>query len=193
MGSSSLCCDITDNVLSIKEPEKQWSSFGWNVIIIDGHDIVQILKALEESKKNKYLPTMIIAHTRKGHGISIWDNTAKSHGSWGPSDQDYSKGKKELEINRQKISATNFKDSEIKFLEPMIKLKSDREENSIVRPESGNFPNYEFKLGEKISLRNAFGMAAANLAKTYKNFDLFDADVKSGTMAVSFEKHFPNR
>ena len=185
--------DTTDNVLSIKDPEKQWSSFGWNVIIINGHDIVQILKALELSKKSKDLPTMIIAYTRKGHGISIWDDTAKSHGSWGPSDEDYSKGKKELEINRQEISVMNFKDSEIKFLEPMIKLKSDREENSIVKPESNDFPNYMFKLGEKISLRNAFGMAAANLAKTYKNFDLFDADVKSGTMAVSFEKHFPNR
>ena len=185
--------DITDNVLSIKDPEKQWASFGWNVIIIDGHDIVQILKALEASKKCKDLPTMIIAYTRKGHGISIWDDTAKSHGSWGPSDEDYSKGKKELEINRQEISVMNFKDSEIKFLEPMIKLKSDREENSIVKPESNDFPNYMFKLGEKISLRNAFGMAAANLAKTYKNFDLFDADVKSGTMTVSFEKHFPNR
>ena len=185
--------DITDNVLSIKDPEKQWSSFGWNVIIINGHDIVQILKALELSKKSKDLPTMIIANTRKGHGISIWDDTAKSHGSWGPSDEDYSKGKKELEINRQKISAMNFKDSEIKFLEPMIKLKSDREENSTVKSESNDFPNYRFKLGEKISLRSAFGMAAANLAKIYKNFDLFDADVKSGTMAVSFEKHFPNR
>ena len=185
--------DITDNVLSIKEPEKQWSSFGWNVIIIDGHDIVQILKALEASKKNKDLPTMIIAYTRKGHGISIWDNTAKSHGSWGPSEQDYSKGKKELEINRQKISTMNFKDSEIRFLEPMIKLKDDREENSVVKPESGDFPNYSFKQGEKISLRTAFGMAASNLAKIYKNFDLFDADVKSGTMAASFEKHFPNR
>mgnify|MGYP000728203731 FL=1 len=185
--------DITDNVLSIKDPEKQWSSFGWNVIIIDGHDIVQILKALEASKKCKDLPTMIIAYTRKGHGISIWDDTAKSHGSWGPSDEDYSKGKKELEINRQEISVMNFKDSEIKFLEPMIKLKSDREENSTVKSESNDFPNYRFKLGEKISLRNAFGMAAANLAKTYKNFDLFDADVKSGTMTVSFEKHFPNR
>ena len=185
--------DTTDNVLSIKDPEKQWSSFGWNVIIINGHDIVQILKALELSKKSKDLPTMIIANTRKGHGISIWDDTAKSHGSWGPSDEDYSKGKKELEINRQEISTMSFKDSEIKFLEPMIKLKSDREENSIVKPESNDFPNYMFKLGEKISLRNAFGMAAANLAKIYKNFDLFDADVKSGTMAVSFEKHFPNR
>tara|TARA_B110001454_G_scaffold44284_1_gene43290 strand:- start:4652 stop:6556 length:1905 start_codon:yes stop_codon:yes gene_type:complete len=185
--------DRTDNVLSIKDPEKQWSSFGWNVIIIDGHDIVQILKALEASKKNKDLPTMIIAHTRKGHGISIWDDTAKSHGSWGPSDEDYSKGKKELEINRHEISVMNFKDSEIKFLEPMIKLKNDREENSIARPKSTDFPNYKFKLGEKISLRTAFGMAASNLAKIYKNFDLFDADVKSGTMAASFEKHFPNR
>ena len=185
--------DITDNVLSIKDPEKQWSSFGWNVIIIDGHDIVQILKALEASKKSKDLPTMIIAYTRKGHGVSIWDDTAKSHGSWGPSDEDYSKGKKELEINGQEISTMNFKDSEIKFLEPMIKLKSDREENSTVKSEGNDFPNYRFKLGEQISLRSAFGMAAANLAKIYKNFDLFDADVKSGTMAISFEKHFPNR
>ena len=185
--------DRTDNVLSIKDPEKQWSSFGWNVIIIDGHDIVQILKALEASKKNKDLPTMIIAHTRKGHGISIWDDTAKSHGSWGPSDEDYSKGKKELEINRQETSVMNFKDSEIKFLEPMIKLKNDREENSIVKPKSADFPNYKFKLSEKISLRTAFGMAASNLAKIYENFDLFDADVKSGTMTASFEKHFPNR
>ena len=185
--------DITDNVLSIKDPEKQWSSFGWNVIIIDGHDVIQISKALKIARNTKEIPTIIVAHTKKGHGISIWDDTAKSHGSWGPSDEDYSKGKKELEINRQEISTMSFKDSEIKFLEPMIKLKNDREENSIVKPKSNDFPNYMFKLGEKISLRNAFGMAAANLAKTYKNFDLFDADVKSGTMTVSFEKHFPNR
>ena len=52
--------DTTDNVLSIKDPEKQWSSFGWNVIIIDGHNIVQILKALEASRKCKDLPTMIL-------------------------------------------------------------------------------------------------------------------------------------
>jgi len=186
--------DITNNVLSIYEPEKQWAAFGWNVIKIDGHNIFQILNALEIAKKNKDAPTIIIAYTKKGHGVSIWENTAKSHGSWGPSDEDYSNAKKELEIIKHEILNMTFHDdSDIVSVEPLIHLKEDREINTLVKPTANYFPDYEFKLNEKISLRNAFGMAAANLAKKYPNFDVFDADVKSGTMSVIFEKHFPDR
>ena len=186
--------DITDNVLSIKDPEKQWSAFGWNVIVIDGHNIFQIVNALEIAKKKKDAPSVIIAHTKKGHGVSIWEDTAKSHGSWGPSDVDYSQAKKELELNRNEISLTKFpKEIEVQYLDPLLKLNANREENSTVKPTNIEFQNYVFKIGEQISLRNAFGMATANLAKIYPNFDLFDADVKSGTMSIIFEKHFPNR
>lgn len=186
--------DVTDNVLSIVDPEKQWSAFGWKAISIDGHNVFQIIKALEVARETKSVPTIIIAHTKKGHGVSIWEDTAKSHGSWGPSDDDYSKAKKELELNRNDISSGHFPRGEnIQVDEPKIKLKENREHNSIIRLDDVKFPNYIFKIGEKISLRNAFGMAASNLAKIHDNFDLFDADVKSGTMSVIFEKHFPNR
>ncbi|MGQ0376008.1 MAG: transketolase [Nitrososphaerota archaeon] len=186
--------DITDNVLSIKDPEKQWSAFGWNVVAIDGHNIFQIVKALEIVKQKKDSPSIIIAYTKKGHGVSIWEDTAKSHGSWGPSDTDYSQAKKELELTRNEISLMKFpKEIDVRCFEPLLKLNVNREENSTVKIKKTEFTDYVFKIGELVSLRNAFGMAAANLAKSYPNFDLFDADVKSGTMSVIFEKHFPNR
>lgn len=59
-------------------PEK-WASFGWHVIEIDGHDIPQILAALDEADTVKGQPTIIIAHTVKGKGISFAENVVGFH------------------------------------------------------------------------------------------------------------------
>ena len=59
-------------------PEK-WSSFGWHVIEIDGHNIEEILKALDEAETIKGKPTVIIAHTVKGKGVSFAENQAGFH------------------------------------------------------------------------------------------------------------------
>ncbi|MGI6333116.1 MAG: transketolase [Saccharofermentanales bacterium] len=61
-------------------PEK-WQSFGWHVIEIDGHDIAQIIRALDEADTIKGKPTMIIAHTVKGRGISFAENVVGFHNS----------------------------------------------------------------------------------------------------------------
>lgn len=180
----------TDQVLSIKNPEKQWASFGWNVIIIDGHNIFEILKSVEISKNNKNSPTIIIANTKKGHGVSIWEDSGKSHGSWGPSDKEYEIAKKELEISKKKILNDKYlKSTKIDILKPMIEIEKNVSNNE----QCQDFDEYRFEVGQEISLRNAFGMATSNLAKKYQNFDLFDADVKGGTMTSIFEQHFPNR
>ncbi|MFA9381088.1 MAG: transketolase [Acetanaerobacterium sp.] len=59
-------------------PEK-WASFGWHVIEIDGHDVEQILAAYEEADTVKGKPTVIIAHTTKGKGISFSENVVSFH------------------------------------------------------------------------------------------------------------------
>lgn len=59
-------------------PEK-WKSFGWHVIEIDGHNVEQIIAAFEEADKVKGKPTVIIAHTIKGKGISFAENVASFH------------------------------------------------------------------------------------------------------------------
>lgn len=69
---------VSDRLDTNPLPEK-WQSFGWHVIEIDGHDIEQIIKALDDADKIKGMPTIIIAHTIKGKGLSFAENVVGFH------------------------------------------------------------------------------------------------------------------
>ncbi len=71
---------ITD-VLSPEAVEEKFSAFGWKVINVNGHDHVQIIEAIEEAKKTKGKPVMIVADTIKGKGVSFMENAAGWHGT----------------------------------------------------------------------------------------------------------------
>ena len=74
---------IDDRVSRIKDPisyAEKWSSFGWNTIEIDGHDMGQIVRALDEAEKVKRVPTMIVANTIKGKGVSFMEDDVTWHG-----------------------------------------------------------------------------------------------------------------
>lgn len=64
---------------NIDELPNKWRSFGWHVIEIDGHNIEQIISALDEAKTIKGMPTMVIAETTKGKGISFAENVVGFH------------------------------------------------------------------------------------------------------------------
>ena len=70
-----------EKVLGIKPLDKKFESFGWNVCVIDGHNFEEIKLALENSKNTKQKPTVIIANTIKGKGVSFMENNAGWHGS----------------------------------------------------------------------------------------------------------------
>jgi len=67
-------------VMSPEPVADKWRAFGWHVVEIDGHDIKQILDALEEAKTIKGKPTMIVAETVKGKGVSFMENQVGWHG-----------------------------------------------------------------------------------------------------------------
>ena len=69
-------CDVKD----MFELAKKWEAFGWHVMEIDGHDFTQIIDSLDKAETLKKKPTMIIAHTVKGKGISFIENKAGWHG-----------------------------------------------------------------------------------------------------------------
>lgn len=71
---------FVDDVMPVDPLADKWAAFGWNVIEIDGHDMQQIVAALEETKTIKGRPTVIIAHTVKGKGVSFMENVAIWHG-----------------------------------------------------------------------------------------------------------------
>ena len=59
---------------------QKWQAFGWHVIEVDGHDLTQLTLAFNQAKLIKGQPTVIIAHTIKGKGVSFMENNLDFHG-----------------------------------------------------------------------------------------------------------------
>lgn len=70
-----------DVVMGVEPLDKKWEAFGWNVISIDGHNFEEIFSALETAKTCKGKPTLILAKTVKGKGVSFMENVCGFHGT----------------------------------------------------------------------------------------------------------------
>jgi transketolase len=93
--------DIAE-VMSPLPIDEKLKSFGWHVIVIDGHDYEQILNAVNEAKNTKGKPTMIIAKSVKGKGVSYMENNAGWHGN-APNKDQYEQAIKELDGQLAKL------------------------------------------------------------------------------------------
>lgn len=72
--------DFIDKILPMGDLAAKWRAFGWHTVEIDGHDMVQVVEALEASRSVVGQPTMIIAETIKGKGVSFMENNPLWHG-----------------------------------------------------------------------------------------------------------------
>ena len=72
--------DFCDRVMPVGEVADKWRAFGWRVVEVDGHDMAQIVPALEASRGQRGQPTMIVAHTVKGKGVSFMEDNPAWHG-----------------------------------------------------------------------------------------------------------------
>lgn len=85
----------TEEVMGLDPLPEKWKAFGWNVIIINGHSVRQVIEALEKAGRSKKNPTVIIMNTVKGKGVSFMENNADFHGRACKSDE-YEQAIKEL-------------------------------------------------------------------------------------------------
>lgn len=76
--------DLNTNITALEPISEKLKAFDWQVIEIDGHNFNEIANALKQAEKNKGKPTVILAHTIKGKGISFMENNPKWHGSLAP-------------------------------------------------------------------------------------------------------------
>jgi transketolase len=70
----------TERVMSLEPLAEKWKSFGWNVIQTDGNDMRRVLGSLADAKAHKGGPSVIIAKTVKGKGVSFMENNVAFHG-----------------------------------------------------------------------------------------------------------------
>jgi len=104
-GLNNLCAFVDSNGLQIDGPvaevmnpnplDEKFKAFGWNTIVIDGHDFDQIAMAVN-SAKTSTKPTAVICKTTKGKGVSYMENNVSWHGS-APNTEQYEIGMKDLE------------------------------------------------------------------------------------------------
>ena len=85
----------TRDIMNLEPLIRKWEAFGWHVIDIDGHDVDQILAAFPRAEKMKGKPTVIIARTIKGKGVSFMENNVVFHGK-APTREEAEKALKEL-------------------------------------------------------------------------------------------------
>ncbi|MCM8786866.1 MAG: transketolase [Candidatus Omnitrophica bacterium] len=86
----------TDQIMNLEPLAEKWEAFGWNVIKCDGHDFIQLIAAFNQAKTTKFKPTVIIANTIKGKGISFMEGVVDFHGR-APTEEEKERALKELE------------------------------------------------------------------------------------------------
>lgn len=69
----------TENIMALEPLEDKWSSFGWNVIAVNGNDIEELQKVMQGLPRVEGKPTLLMAYTTKGKGVPFMENEAKWH------------------------------------------------------------------------------------------------------------------
>lgn len=102
-------CAIVDNnglqidgwvkdIMSVDPLPDKWKAFGWEVQEVDGHDIEQLITALDKADQVKGKPSLIVARTIKGKGVSFMENQVKYHGT-APTEEELTRALVELGAN----------------------------------------------------------------------------------------------
>ena len=188
-GLDNLCAIVDVNRLGQSDPtmlqhdmeayRARWSGFGWHAIVVDGHDIAAILAAFEEAARTKGRPTVLLAKTFKGRGISFIENHPDWHGKPLKKGEETQKAVDELTRQLKSVS-----------VEPQIKAPTAVKPSA---PTKGPMAPAPYKVGDSAAAREAFGAALLALGEANSQVVALDADVKNSTYTDKFGKRFPDR
>src|SRR3989441_3104112 len=187
-------CGITDvNALGQSRPTmwqhdmeqfaRRWRAFGWHAIVIDGHDLNAILDAYAEARQTKGQPTMILARTIKGKGVSFVEGKDGWHGKAFKKGDELDRAVAELE--KQFVPASSSVNLAQQIPRPAAKPPREAPPKPMAAP--------SYKLGEQVATREAYGTAIAKLGEADSRVVALDADVKNSTFSDKFEKALPER
>jgi len=185
----NLCAIVDVNRLGQSDPtmlqhdmegyRARWAGFGWHALIVDGHDLSAIISAFQEASRTKDRPTVLLAKTYKGKGISFMEDQPNWHGKPVPQGAETQKAIDEL----------------------TQQLKPNGTAPTIARPSAAPapaaaispLPSPSYKVGESAATREAFGVALEALGAVNPLVVGLDADVKNSTYTEKFGKKFPGR
>src|SRR5712691_10855377 len=156
--------------------EARAKAFGWNAIVIDGHNYEQINKAFAQAAGPNGSPTLIIGKTMKGKGVSFLENKEGWHG------KALSKEQEEQALNElHHVRSMTY---------PVQKPEAGQPAPEAAR-KAVELPRYDGK--EAVATRKAYGDALKALGAAYPDIVGLDGEVSNSTYAEEFAKAFPDR
>jgi transketolase len=185
----NLCAIIDVNRLGQSDPtllqhdmeayRARWSGFGWNALPVEGHDIAALLNAFDQAAQMKGRPTVILARTLKGKGVSFVEDKMDWHGK--PFKKGPEADKALAELNAALVP--NGHAPEIRRPEALPKPS----------PAPKRIASPDYKPTDSVATREAFGAALVKLGEANPLVVVLDADVKNSTFTDKFGKQFPDR
>ncbi|KAF7207798.1 transketolase isoform X2 [Nothobranchius furzeri] len=161
----------------VEKYQRRCEAFGWHAIIVDGHSVEELCKALNQPR---HQPTAIIAKTIKGKGIPAAEDKLGWHAKALPKDM-AEMVMKDLQSRITSSSKHLYPPSPIED-SPPVSLRNIRMPSA---------PSY--KPGEKIATRKAYGMALAKLGRYNERVVVLDGDTNNLTCSEIFKNEHPNR
>ncbi len=152
------------------------AAFGWRTLVIDGHDLPQILNAFRQAAEEQSQPVMIVARTLKGKGISFLEDAPDWHG-------------KALDEDQWKLALNELPDVDRTLRGEIPKPENRRPEHAWPRPAEA----LRYELGQSVATRKAYGTALKRLGEQFPQLVSLDGEVSNSTMAEVFEKAAPSR
>jgi len=184
-------CGITDvNALGQSAPTQwqhdldalaaRWRACGWHVMAVDGHDLPAIVDAFEKARQTRGRPTMILARTLKGKGVSFMEGLDGWHGK---------------PLKKGDELARALAELEAQFLPQEGPAPRPSPPPAVRRPPArqGSVGASAYKLGDRVATREAYGAALARLAAGDDRIVAIDADVKNSTFSEKVEQAVPDR
>ncbi len=150
--------------------------FGWETIVIDGHNMEQVLEAYEKAMAIKDRPIMIIAKTIKGKGVSFIENKNGWHG-------------KALDREQFEQAMVDLDPVDTSVVGEIARPEDLRP--SVVSPEAPKEP--EYPPDKAVATRRAYGNALARIYQQYPGIVSLDGEVSNSTYAEIFEAARPDR
>jgi transketolase len=166
----------------------RWRGFGWHVIVVDGHDLPAILDALDKARQTKGRPTMILAKTLKGKGVSLMEGKGGWHGKALKKGEELEQALAELQSQLVSENGPAQRTERPKAADGAAPKAAHR-----TAPKAGTVGPSAYKLGDSVATREAYGAALARLAGTDDRIVALDADVKNSTFSEKFEQQHPDR
>ncbi len=164
---------------------RRWSGFGWHTVQIDGHDLGAILDALAEARATKGRPTMILAKTFKGRGVSFAEDKEGWHGKAFKAGEEADRAVRELESTLKPVAPDAIAVLRASIPKPTVEDPAPKPRPVIPPP--------AYKLGDLVATREAYGTALARIGKIDDRIVALDADVGNSTFSERFEKVAPER